>query len=81
MLQPAKELLRLMTERVPPQGPARHSLTLEPDGTMTLTVMAKGKWAGFRLNGEGDLDKEPAAIVEEICAFLRGQGLIEDKVC
>ena len=66
----ASEVLRMVTYHTYPDGSCRVSLTLDPDGTLMVTVPRHGRYWPFRLDGYGDLAREPALLAREIAQML-----------
>lgn len=70
-MQSAHTLLRLVTEFIPPPVGTRHSITLNGDNHLELQlVLGSGRFLPVVFDGDGDLDKNPRAILEEIEAHL-----------
>lgn len=66
-LQPAHELLALLTEKYPPADGGRHSLVLHEDGFLLLCLRdGRGSW---RLEGE-DLKKPIGTLFIDICSLV-----------
>lgn len=64
----ARLFLRLLTERVPPTAPARHSLTLHDVG-LCASLNTNGKFYDFFLD-ETDVDRPVEDLIAEIVGLL-----------
>ena len=67
-MRAARAFLRAATERWTPHRGA-HSFTINETGEMVLAVVFGGTLHGFTID-EADLDREPAAILDEIARML-----------
>ena len=74
-LRGAKELLRIVNERIPqtPEG-GRHGICIM-DGSLALIVwLTPTSWQSFYLNAHGDLDKDPEQVAEEVFKLIADMG-------
>ena len=69
MLRETKRLLSLCTERFPSPRPSQHHSLTVIDGVLVLTLMQGDTYSNFNLE-DGDLDKSPEQILEEVAALV-----------
>jgi hypothetical protein len=67
-LKGAREILRILHEKFPPEAPRKHSLTLE-EGRLRLQISFPGEWRSV-LFDEKDLEQTPETLVSEIVKVL-----------
>jgi hypothetical protein len=58
-MKKTKELLRILTERLPPPNSTNHGVLLHPDGTLHIALSLTSGWFEVRLDLE---DEEKSAI-------------------
>ena len=68
----ARELLRLLHERVEAPAPARHSMVLNEDGRL-MVGMPVGEPPTFHtfILEDADLDEEPATLAAQLAELLK----------
>lgn len=79
-MRPARDLLRLLAEKWPPDGGCCHSLTLsdggygESPGEVKISIRIDGAWDAFFVD-ETDLEKPAPRLVAEIEALMKARDL------
>lgn len=70
----ALQLLILITEKLSPPPGRSHSLTVL-NGVLVLTLArTNGGFQPVYFGTDGDLDRDPAAVIADIVALLASQG-------
>lgn len=84
-MQNARCILQLLTEKLPPGEPKKHSLTLPADNAPAGTVLQLNVWVDTRVLGTpnplytqhtfslepADLDVAPSVLVENVLGLLK----------
>lgn len=68
-MKEALELLKLFTQGIPPNKPARHNFTMGDDGRLALTLFMDGRWQEVYFEEE-DLTKPATQVYAEITSLL-----------
>lgn len=64
-MKQAQELLRILTERYPPDGKMRHGFTLDEEGRLEFTFMHEGAYRSWSFEPD-DLERSVAENADEL---------------
>lgn len=64
------DLLRMAEERWPAAPPARHTLVVDEQGQLKMTMMFLDEWREFDISA--DMDRSAGSLVDEIARCMEG---------